>query len=183
MMLKRLVPRALGAKIALQSLGSRQQPLRARARDRIGVLPTVLLELALGLTQPSLPALTTRDDPLRIELILRLPRRLRLRPRLRLGRRLRPGRLRLAVLRQLGARLATLLLPRFAEELAPALRRAQPLGQLITARLAQLLILGLVGRGVLGQHLPRDLSEVAAGLLAGVPGHPRAVDRDQMRLH
>ena len=67
---------------------------------------------------------------------------------------------RLGLAGQLSALLlAPQLLAGLAEELAPTLRRAQLLGQLITTRLAELLVLGLIGRPGLGQDLPRDLLE------------------------
>ena len=158
--------RALRVQIGLQPLGRQQQPLRARARDRVRFLPALLLELAAGVAQPTLPALDARDDPLRVELELRLGRRLALRLRL--------------VADQL---LALELLLGVAEELAPALRRAQLLGQLITPRLAIQLVLGLVGRLVLGEDLLRDLLELQVGIRVRVPRQPSAVDRDQPRLH
>ena len=70
---------------------------------------------------------------------------------------------------------------RLAEELAPPLRGAQLLGQLITTRLAELLILGLVGRLDLGHDLPRDLLELLVALRAGVRRDPRAIDRHHPR--
>jgi hypothetical protein len=96
------------------------------------VTPTVPLELALALAHPPLPSLGARHDPARVELQRHLLGRLRLALRL---------------LAELGVLvLAPQLSPRPAKELAPALRRAQLLGQLIPARLAVELILGLVGR-------------------------------------
>jgi len=56
-----------------------------------------------------------------------------------------------------------------AEELAPTLRRAQLLGQLIATRLAIQLILGLVSRLGLGEDLPRDLPKLTVGLPTRVP--------------
>src|SRR5204863_3121837 len=130
MMLKRLVSRPLGRQIALQPLGRQKQPLRARAPNRIGVLPAMLLELALRVTQPPLATLNPRHDPLGVKLERRVGQRLNL------GL---PGQLLTLVL---DGKLALGL----AEELAPAFRGAQLLGQLITPRLAEQLILGLVGR-------------------------------------
>jgi hypothetical protein len=68
------------------------------------------------------------------------------------------------------------------EELAPTLRCAQLLGQLIAARLAMQPILGLVGRLVLGQDLPRDLLKLTVRRTACVPRQTSAVNRDQPRL-
>ena len=62
------------------------QPSIPRAWDRIGVLPPVLLELALALPQPPLPPLVARDDPLRVK----LKRHLLARPWLGLRDPLRP---------------------------------------------------------------------------------------------
>ena len=101
--------------------------------------PAVLLELALALAQPALPPLRARHDPRRVELERHLLGCLRLRL---------PGRLALRLLAELpgvGVIVAQPL-PGLAEELASALRRAQPLGQLIATRLAIELVLGLVGR-------------------------------------
>ena len=53
-MLKRLVARALGGQIGLVALSRQEQPLRSRAHNRIGMLPAMLLELALGVTKPPL---------------------------------------------------------------------------------------------------------------------------------
>jgi hypothetical protein len=115
----------------------------------------VLLELALALAHPPLPPLGARHDPLRVELERHLLGRLRLGP---------------GLLAQRGELvLAPELPPRLAKELAPALRRAQLLGQLITARLAIELILGLVGRPGLGEDLARDPVELVVELGAGVP--------------
>jgi hypothetical protein len=63
--------------------------------------------------------------------------------------------------------LAAPLLAGPAEELAPPLSGAQPLGQLITPRLAQRLVLDLVDRPRLGQDLPGDLLEAVIDLRAG----------------
>jgi hypothetical protein len=85
-------------------------------------------------SQPS--RLDAGDDPLRVELELDVRRCLRLALWL------------LAV-----GVLSLPLLPGLPEELAPALRRAQLLGQLITTRITVELILGLVGRLRLGEDL------------------------------
>jgi hypothetical protein len=73
--------------------------------------------------------------------------------------------------------------PRLAKELASALRRAQLLGQLITARLPVELILGLVGRPGLGQNLPGDPITLMVDLRARVAGDSRAVDRHHAKPH
>ena len=106
--------------IRIQSLGGQQQPLRAGTRDRVRVLPAVLLKLALALPQPGIPPLPpTPDDVLRVQVKRQLLRRLAL------------------ALDQLGALLLALTLSLdLAEELTPALQRAQLLGQLITAFIA-----------------------------------------------
>jgi hypothetical protein len=129
----------------------------------------MLLKLALALAQPALASLRARHDPLRVEL-----------------QRYLLGRLRLGL--RLLARHGVLvsapeLSPRLAKELASALRRAQLFGQLITARVAVELVLGLVGRPGLGHDLPGDLVEFVVDLRAGVAGDPRAVDPDHARLH
>jgi hypothetical protein len=86
----------------------------------------MLLELALVLPQPGITALPSAPhDLLRIEPQRHLP------ARLRLGL---AGRLEALLL-------APHLVTRLAKELAPALRRAQLLGQLITARLAERFVL------------------------------------------
>ena len=77
----------------------------------------MLLDLAAALAQPPLPPLGARHDPLRIELQRHL-----LRP-LGLGL----GQLRVSVV-------TLKVVPGLTEELAPPLRRAQLLGQLIGAR-------------------------------------------------
>jgi hypothetical protein len=79
--------------------------------------------------------------------------------------------------------LAVAVLRGVPEELAPTLRRAQLLGQLIAARSTVELVLGLVGRLRLGEDLPRDLLELTVGLTTCVPRQTSAVDRDQPRLH
>ena len=133
-------------------------------------MPAALLKLAAGVAQPPLPTLDAGDDPLRIKLELTIRLCLRARPRL-----LRVRFLALA--------LALALVLGLPEELAPTLRRAQLLGQLITPRLTKALILGLVGRLVLGEDLPRDLLELSVGLTTRVPRKTSAVDRDQPRRH
>src|SRR5512144_1907533 len=99
----------------------------------------MLLELALALPQPGIPALPSAPHDL-----------LRIEPQRQLLARLRRG---------LGGRLEALLLaPRLvarpAEELAPALGRAQLLGQLVASRIAELFVLCLVDRPRLGDDLP-----------------------------
>jgi hypothetical protein len=94
------------------------------------------------------------------------------------------GRLGLRLARRLEALFLALdLLAGLAEELAPALRRAQLLGQLITPSLAELLILGLIGRYRLGQDLARDLLEGLVHTRTGVPSDPRAIDRHHPTTH
>ena len=70
-----------------------------------------------------------------------------------------------------------------AEELAPALRRAQLLRQLITALIAMHLILGLVRGHRLSDHVPGDLFKLIVNLRAGVARDPGAVDRHHPGLH
>jgi hypothetical protein len=79
--------------------------------------------------------------------------------------------------------LAVAVLLGLPEELAPTLRRAQLLGQLITTRLPVQLVLGLVGRLRLGENLPRDLLKLTVRRTTRVPRQTSAVDRDQPRLH
>jgi hypothetical protein len=104
------------------------------------------------------------DDLVRVELKRHLLRRLAL------------GQLRVLV-----------LTPQFspgpAKELTPALRGAQLLGQLITTRLAERFVLGLVGRPGLRQDLARDLLEAVVDLRARVARDPGAIDRHHPGLH
>src|SRR5947209_12897404 len=123
----------------------------------------MLLELAAGLTHPALPALGTRNDPLLVK------------HQLRLGQSL-TGRLSVLGL------LAPQLLPSLAEELTAPLGCLQLLGELITTRVSEQLVLGLVGRPVLSQDLPGDLPKIAGRVRVRRPRHPRAVDRDHLRL-
>jgi hypothetical protein len=69
----------LGVALGLQPLAREQQPILARAGNRIAVLPAALLELAARFPRPALARLCARDDPLGVEfeLILRLGDRLR----------------------------------------------------------------------------------------------------------
>ena len=60
-------------------------------------------------------------------------------------------------------------------------RASQLGGELVAAGRAVLAVLGLVGRGRLGQDLPDlglELVEGAVGLVGGVGGHLGAVQRD-----
>jgi hypothetical protein len=166
-MLKRLVSRALGGEISLQPLGRHQQPLRTRPHHRVGMLPAMLLELTLRVTQPPLATLNPSHDPLRVKLKLRVGRRLNLSL---------PGWI-------LTLPLAGELAPGLAEELAPALRRAQLLGQLITTRVAEQLVLGLIRRPDQLDDLLSDPAELRAADPAGVTRQPSAIDRDHPRLH
>jgi hypothetical protein len=163
-----LVGAALDVKIGLQPLGRQQQPLAPRAQDRIRVIPAVLLELALALPQPAIAPLSPAPhDLVGVELKRRLV-----------------GPVCLGLAGRLGALfLASHLLAGLAEELAPALGGAQLLGQLITTRLAELFILGLVGRPDLRDDLARDLLELVVDLRAGVARDPGGVDRHHPRLH
>ena len=162
-----LVARPLCGEIGLQPLERQQQPLDARARNRVRVIPTMLLELPLSLRQPPASPTTRVGDVATVELELR--RRPGLRRRLRLGS---PDLLRILALPSTAE-----LPPRLAEELPPPLRRAQLLGQLITTRLAELLILGLIGRPDLAHNLERDLLELKVDIRIGVPRDPGAIDR------
>ena len=101
--------------------------------DRIRGLPAILIELALGLKQPTVTALYPGDDLLGVELVIRLM---------------------LAV--------GVLLSIAFGRQLArqprpPALLSRQLRRQLVPARIAMLFVLGLIGRDRLGDDLPRDL--------------------------
>src|SRR4030095_995514 len=116
------------------------------------VRPAVLLELALALPQPRIAALPSAPDDL-----VRVERKRHL-----------SGNIRFGLADRLSALLlAPQLLARLAKELTPPLRRAQLLGQLITTRLAELLLLGLVDRPDLGHDLARDLLEPIVDLRAG----------------
>src|SRR3954451_7916575 len=111
----------------------------------------MLLELALALPQPRIaPLAPAPDDLVRVELKRHLIGRV--------GRGLAD--------RHRALRLAAQLLAGLAEEIAPPLRRAQLLGQLITPRVAERFVLGLVGRPGLGQDLPGDLLEPVVDLRA-----------------
>ena len=66
----RLVAAAFRGQLVIQELGADPQPLSPRARDRLGRIPPLLLELTVRLPQPSPPPV--RADPLRIEAIRRL---------------------------------------------------------------------------------------------------------------
>src|SRR5205085_2608644 len=127
-----------------------------------------LLELTISLSQPPLATLSTGDDLLGVELELWLDRCLSL---------------RLLAQSLLLLALAGELPPGLAEELAPALWGAQLLGQFITTRLAELLILGLVDRLDLLDDLLGDLRELVVALLARVTRKPSAIDRDHPGLH
>ena len=162
-----LVARPLGSEVILEALGRQQQPPFPRARDRIGILPPLPLELAVGLAGPPLAPLHPRDDPLGIKRILPFAFGLRL----------------ALVIDLLPAGIAPELLAGAAEELPAALRGAQPLGQLITPRLAQLLILSLVCGLDLLNNLDRDLPKLLAALPAGVSRDPSAIDRHHPTIH
>jgi hypothetical protein len=134
----------------------------------------MLLELALGLREPPASTTTRVGDPLRVEHKLRSWRALRL-----LGFGPHAGLLD-------PLRTFTLIvakgLPGPTQELAPALRRAQRLGQLITTRLAELPILGLVGRRGLGHDLLGNLPELQVHIRVGATSDPGAIDRHHPRL-
>jgi len=78
--------------------------------------------------------------------------------------------------------LAAKLFARPAEELAPALPRAQLFGELVAARFAVELVLGLVGCLRLGEDLARYLPELVVCLRARVARDPCAVDRHHAGL-
>ena len=125
-------------------------------------LPAMLLELTLALPQPRIATLPAPShDLLRVQLKRHLV-----------------VRLCVALIGRLGALfLAPQLLADPAEELPPPLRNAQLLGQLITPRPAELLILGPVGRDRLGDDLRGNLLEgvVSSGL--AFPAGSRTSDR------
>src|SRR5690348_8402572 len=125
------------------------------------MLPTMLLELTLRVTQPPLATLNPSQDPLRVELELRL------------GRRLNLGLLGQLLVLVLPSKLE----PGLAKELAPALPGAQLLGQLITTLLTEHLILGLVRRPDPLNDLLGDLPELVVALPAGVTRKPGPIDR------
>jgi hypothetical protein len=70
-----------------------------------------------------------------------------------------------------------------AEHLATITARAQPLGQLIAARLAEQLVLGGVDARGLLEDLPGDLLIGARRVMRGRRGDLRAVDRDDADVH
>ena len=76
----RPVGRDLRVTLGLEALTREQQPILARAGNRIRVLPAALLELAVRFPRPTLASLVARHDPLGIELepILLTRHRLRL---------------------------------------------------------------------------------------------------------
>src|SRR5437588_206759 len=51
----RLVACLLGPQVILKALGHQEQPLFPRARDRVGTLPTLTLELTMPLAPPPPP--------------------------------------------------------------------------------------------------------------------------------
>ena len=102
----------------------------------------MLLELALALPQPRIaPLPSAPHDLVGVEVEQHLIASMRLRPADRLS----------------ALFLATHLLARLAEELAPPLDRAQLLGQLITTRLAELLVLGLIGFALVSARISRAI--------------------------
>jgi hypothetical protein len=70
-----------------------------------------------------------------------------------------------------------------AQPLAPIARRAQPLGQLVTAGLAVELVLGGVDPALLLEDLPCDLLVAAVRVMGRSGGDLRAVDRDDPDPH
>jgi hypothetical protein len=132
-----LVGPALHLKIRLNALRCHEQALAPRAPDGIGASPATLLELALALAQPALPPLDAGDDLLGVQFELQLIGGLGLGPGAWLGVVLPAPR----------------LLSGPSDERAPALRRGQPLGQLIAAGGAVKLVLGGVDAPRLGEDL------------------------------
>ena len=166
---KRLIGRVsalLGGKIILQPHRRETQPLMPRSWDRRGGLPPLLVLLATRFAQPAHPALGPRDDPLDVKSVRR-----------RFGRALlRPGLLR----RHLVV-LVTLALELAHEPLPPA-RLGLKLGrQLISARVAVLLVLGLIGRDCLSDDLPCDPVIVNVRVTGRVRRQLRAINCDHPR--
>jgi hypothetical protein len=125
-----LVRLALGFELFLEAALRLGQPRLARARDRLRLLGTAIVEPAAGLAVPASAALVFR-------------------PAARHLRRLLDG--------LLGSHPLGLALALCLRKPPPAtLARAQLLGQLVAARLAVELVLGLVGRLRLGDDLTRD---------------------------
>jgi hypothetical protein len=69
-----------------------------------------------------------------------------------------------------------------AQHPAPITAGAQPLRELVAARLAEQLVLGRVNRGRFLEDLARDLPVVARGVVGGRRGDLRPVDRDHTDL-
>jgi hypothetical protein len=112
------------------------------------------LEVAVRFPQPA--ASPGPADPVRIELPTRLRHTLR------------------RIVLTLGLLTSKLALePLASTGLGLKLRR-----QLVTARVAMLLVLGLVGRDRLGDDLPRDPVIVNIRVTARARGQLRAIDRD-----
>ncbi len=148
MLPKRLIGRVsalLGGEIVLQPQRRETQTLSPRAWDRPGGLPPLPILLAACLAQPSHPALCPGEDPLNVKPVHRLAR----------------GLLLCAAL--LG-RLVTFARELAREPLTPASLGLKLQRQLVTARVAVLLVLSLVGRDRLGDDLPRDPVIVHVGI-------------------
>src|SRR4051794_3361162 len=122
-----------------------KEPIAALLRDRACLSLPFGVERATALADPGAAAFRARDELPRIE---------------------RDGHRRLVVGGRLGGLSAFALqtLLGLAQRLAPALARAQMLGQLVTALAAVQLVLAPIRFGRFGEDLPRDLAEVAVGV-------------------
>ncbi len=151
-----LVAAAFRGQLVLQQPGAEPQTLGPGTRDRLRVLPTLGLELAVRFAQPA--ASPSSADPLGIK----LPNHL-VGPR---GRRIVFTGLCLFT-RKLA------LKPRAPTGLSLKLRR-----QLVTARFTVLLVLSIIGRDRLGDDLSCDPIIVNVRVAARTRGQLRAVDGD-----
>jgi hypothetical protein len=120
----------------------------------------------MSFPQPSLPALYPGEDPLGVKPIQRITSFI-------LDRLLLTDLITSRLLLQKLARQ-----PRTTTSLRGELRR-----QLITARVPQLLVLGLVSRDRLSEDLPRDPVIVNVGVTARARRQLCAINRDHPRLH
>ena len=168
-----VVPARQRGEILLQPRGAIPQPILPRARHRRRRLPPLAVKLALALKQPAIATLHARDDLLRIKLTLGRPLLVALRPAL-------AAVLVLLVALALGLASGGQLT---RQPRPPPLIRLQLLGQLIPARLAVLLILGLIGRDRDLDQLLGDLPEINARLARRVTAQLRAIQRDHPTLN
>ena len=154
-----LVAAAFCVQLVLQKPGAEPQPLSPRTRNRLRSLPALGLELAVRFPQPA--ASPGSADRFRVEI---------------------PNRLR-DTLRRIVLTLGLLTSKLALEPLAPTGLGLKLRRQLVTARVAMLLVLGLVGRDRLRDDLPRDPVIVNIRVTTRARGQLRAIHRDHTRAH